>query len=211
MQGAVIRWLVVAVGALLLDAACRPSFAAAADPAADQTPSVMTYAFDGLLFGAAVGLGGGYLRARQGGFEHDDWKPFVLGAGIGALAGPGVGLTLGFVDLATDRPHAQYILRDGKYGAAIGMLLGAITGALVLVRSDEPEHVGFGAAIGTLCGAGLGLLAGVIESTRTPKVAEPAPAPAAAPKQAFRPAPRLTLVRDAAGELRPLFALGARF
>ena len=37
--------------------------------------------------GALVGVSGGYLAARSHGWESDDWRPRVLGAGIGALSG----------------------------------------------------------------------------------------------------------------------------
>src|SRR4051812_26346755 len=71
-------------------------------PSTDQAPSVFTYAYRGLLVGSLTGLGVGYLVARDDGFKGDDWRPFVLGAGIGGLSGAVLGFTLGFVDLASE-------------------------------------------------------------------------------------------------------------
>jgi hypothetical protein len=185
-----------------------PSGAAAAEPSEGQredAPSVLSDALDGLLLGALVGASGGYLRARRHGFDSDDWRPIVLGAGIGALSGVGVGLAAGFVDLAAEHPGAGYIaLRDTLYGTGLGLLLGTITGALVMVGSDKPEHIGFGAAIGGLTGAGVGLAVGLIEG---PRVVKRANQPAAL----GRARPVLALVRDVGGALLPVPAVAARF
>lgn len=136
-------------------------------PHPDYAPSVFSYATDGFWTGAMVGLAGGYLVARQDGFEGDDWRPFVLGGGIGALSGAAVGLTLGFMDLRDDRPGmGSLTLRDMGYGASFGLLIGAVTGALIVIRTDDFEHIGLGAAVGTLSGAGIGLIIGLIEGSR---------------------------------------------
>jgi hypothetical protein len=136
-------------------------------PAPQSSPSVFSYAYRGLLTGGLVGLSGGYIAARRGGFHGEDWRPMVLGAGIGALSGVVVGFTLGFVDLASDHPGRGAIaLRDMLYGAAFGTLVGVIVGALVIIRTHDAENVGFGGAIGSLCGAGLGLGIGIYEGTR---------------------------------------------
>lgn len=136
-------------------------------PNPDYAPSVFTYGFRGLTLGSLVGLSGGYLVARHDGFEGDDWKPLVYGVGIGALAGGGLGLTLGFVDLADDQPGMGNIaLRDMVYGAGFGALVGAITGGLVVIKSGDAEHILFGAAIGTLAGTAVGLAVGLFEGRR---------------------------------------------
>jgi hypothetical protein len=200
-----------------------PSRASAAEPASAQpaslpSTSVFSCAMDGLWLGLLVGSGGGYLRARREGFDSEDWRPVVLGAGIGALSGVGVGLAAGFVDLAADRRsraqarpstrpgRASIALRDTLYGAGLGGLLGAITGALVLVRSDDPEHIGFGAAIGSLAGAGAGLAVGLIEGALVMKRTAPAPATAL-----LRVRPALAWTRDRSGALLPALTLSARF
>ncbi len=136
-------------------------------PRSEFSPSVFTYGFRGLTMGAMVGLGTGYLVARHDGFERDDWKPLVYGLGFGALGGAALGLTLGFVDLADDNPGTgNIILRDMVYGTGFGALVGTIVGALVVIKSHDPEHIPFGAAIGTLAGAGAGLVIGIIEGRR---------------------------------------------
>lgn len=49
--------------------------------------------------------------------HSSDWKPLVYGIDIGALAGAGVGLTLGVVAAAKDKPgRAPYVVRDMAYG-----------------------------------------------------------------------------------------------
>ena len=136
-------------------------------PDPEQAPSVFSYGYRGLLVGALAGAGGGYLAARRGDFHREDWRPLVLGLGIGGLSGAALGLTLGFVDLADDRPGAAAIvLRDMLYGAGFGAVLGLITGCLVIIRTHDAEHALFGAAIGTLAGTGIGLGIGIIEGRR---------------------------------------------
>ena len=161
------RWFYV----VALTIACfLPSSASASGffgPHPDYAPSVFTYGYRGLLTGSLTGLSAGYLVARQDGFEGDDWRPLVLGAGIGALSGSVLGLTLGFVDLSDDQPGmASIALRDMLYGAGFGALLGTITGGLFIIRTHDPEHLLFGAALGTVVGTGLGLVIGLIEGRR---------------------------------------------
>ncbi|MFM2417010.1 MAG: hypothetical protein RL385_1733, partial [Pseudomonadota bacterium] len=136
-------------------------------PKSEYSPSVFTYAFRGFGVGAAGGLAGGYLVARRDGFAWHDYRPLVLGAGIGALAGAGGGLTLGFMDLASDRPgRGNIALRDTLYGTGLGALVGTVAGALVVIRTHDGEHIPFGAAIGTLAGIAGGLIVGLIEGSR---------------------------------------------
>jgi hypothetical protein len=161
------RWFLWLVLALL----CQLPNSASADgffgPHPDYAPSVFTYGYRGLFTGGLVGLSAGYLVARNDGFSDDDWRPLVLGSGIGALSGSVLGLTLGFVDLSDDQPgRASIALRDTLYGAGFGALLGGITGGLVIIRTHDAEHLLFGAALGTLAGSGLGLVIGLIEGKR---------------------------------------------
>jgi drug/metabolite transporter (DMT)-like permease len=174
-------------------------------PNPDAAPSVFSYGYRGLLVGALAGVSGGYLAARRGDFERDDWRPLVLGLGIGGLSGAAIGLTLGFVDLADDRPGAAAIaLRDMLYGAGFGALLGLVTGCLVIIRTRDAEHALFGAAIGTVAGTGIGLGIGIIEGRRivdSPRHAGPRPSYHA----------RLGAVRDSEGRLALGPALVASF
>jgi hypothetical protein len=136
-------------------------------PDPDTAPSVFSYGFRGLFVGALAGVSGGYLAARRGDFQREDWRPLVLGTGIGGLSGAAIGLTLGFVDLAADRPGAYAIaLRDMLYGAGFGAVLGLVVGCLVIIRTHDAEHALFGTAIGTLVGTGVGLGIGIFEGRR---------------------------------------------
>ncbi len=167
MQRVMPWWLFCAV--LVTSALCTPKAQAAGffGPRSEYSPSVFTYGFRGLTMGGLVGLGTGYLVARHDGFDSDDWKPLVYGAGFGALGGAALGLTLGFVDLADDNPGMGNIaLRDMVYGTGFGALVGTIVGALVVIKSHDAEHIPFGAAIGTVSGAGVGLIIGLIEGRR---------------------------------------------
>ena len=131
----------------------------------DQRPSVFTFAYQGLVVGAAAGLAAGYLVAREDGWKtSEDWKPLVYGTGIGALVGSGVGLTVGVVDVAQDKPgRTRYVLRDMAYGVGFGATAGVIAGGLTAISTKKPEHILLGASIGVLSGAVLGAVFGFLE------------------------------------------------
>lgn len=159
-------WLLCAV--LLVLGGAAP---AAADAVVQQTnveadepegPSIISQGYNGLLAGAVVGLGGGYLVGRRDGWEKSDWRGVGLGIGIGALAGAGLGLTLGFMDKGGARA-GRYISRDLMAGAGFGAVLGAISGGISAAIKSEPEHILFGASIGVIAGAGLGIITGIVE------------------------------------------------
>lgn len=162
-----VRWLalIALCGALT---ATRPAHASGFfGPRSEYSPSVFTYGHRGLTVGAIGGLSAGYLVARHDGFQRRDWRPLVLGTGIGALSGAGFGLLLGFADLADDRPGmGNIVLRDMDYGAGFGALVGLIAGGLAIIKTGEPEHLAFGAAVGALSGIGAGLVIGLIEGRR---------------------------------------------
>ena len=128
-------------------------------------PTVFDGAYQGLLVGGTAGLATGYLFARRDGWDSsNDWKPLVYGAGIGALAGSVVGLTLGIVDMSQSRPGRNgYVMRDGLYGAGLGAVLGGIAGGLAAISSKNSEHVLLGGAIGVLSGACFGMGIGFVE------------------------------------------------
>jgi hypothetical protein len=195
-----VRSILLALGLLLL--AGEAQAAGYYGPQSEYSPSVFTYGWRGLAVGGLAGLSLGYIIARDDGFESDDWKPVVYGLGVGALAGGALGLTLGFIDLDDDRPGMGNIaLRDMLYGALFGMAAGAIVGALVLIDSGEPEHILFGAAVGTLSGTLVGLVIGIIEGRRIVD----------SPQHRYPGrglGPSFALTRDSAGQLTPI--VGAR-
>lgn len=158
------RFLLVLV-LLLTVCFCKPAHAAGFfGPSPERAPSVFTYAWRGFTLGAVDGLAVGYIIARDDGYGPGDWKYLAYGAGIGALAGSGVGFTLGFMDLADNRPGtASIVLRDMVYGMGFGIAAGALTGALFMIDSEEPEHILFGASVGAVAGTGLGMVVGFIE------------------------------------------------
>jgi hypothetical protein len=136
-------------------------------PSSERNPSMLSYGFEGLGTGALVGLSVGYIVARRDGFEDSDWRAVGLGAGIGALSGMGLGLGLGAADLASDRPGVGgIVLRDTLYGTGLGGLAGLLGGGISAIVSNDAEHVPFGAAIGGIAGAGVGMIVGFIEGPR---------------------------------------------
>lgn len=156
-----IRILVAA--AVLLVA--RPGQAQPQEPL--YTPSIFTYGFHGFALGSVAGLGAGYLAARSGGWNKDDWQPLAYGAGIGALAGGTLGLSLGITDMVNETPGRGYfILRDGGYGLGFGVATGAIAGGIAAISTKKAEHILFGACIGALAGTGVGIVLGIIEGNR---------------------------------------------
>ncbi len=150
---------------LALALVCLVPSARAADL---QPPTVFDGAYQGLLVGGVAGLSTGYLFARRGGWHSSsDWKPLVYGAGIGALAGSALGLTLGIVDMTQNKPGRNgYVMRDGLYGAGLGAVLGGIAGGLAALSSKKGEHILLGGSIGVLSGACLGMGVGFVEGYR---------------------------------------------
>jgi hypothetical protein len=174
---------------------------AASARAEERRLSVFDYAYEGLALGAGVGLAGGYLVARDDGWQKSDWKPLVYGGGIGALSGAGLGLILGVVDITQSKPNrrAHYVLRDMGLGAGFGFTVGAIAGGLAAISTEKVEHVLFGGAIGVLSGAGLGGILGIFDG---PDKAEHA-------SQPFGVA--IVPVREANGKLAYVPSLSARY
>jgi hypothetical protein len=161
------RWLASLVLLVVLALSNRAHASGLFGPQSQYSPSVFTYGSHGLAVGAMAGLSAGYLVARHDGFRSNDWRPLVLGVGVGALSGAGLGLVLGFVDLADDRPGmGNIVLRDMDYGGGFGAVVGLIAGALTVIKTHEPEHIALGTAIGALSGVGAGLIVGLIEGRR---------------------------------------------
>jgi len=169
----------------------------------DDRPNIFTFAYQGFLVGAGAGLAGGYLVAHEGGLHASDWKPLVYGTGIGALAGIGVGLTLGIIDAAQDKPgRTRYVLRDMGYGEGLGAVVGLIAGGLTALSTRNTEHLLFGASIGVLSGAAVGALFGVIEGGHSR---------AQASRDNGRFALSLVPVAEAGGKFTYLPALSGRY
>jgi len=153
------------VAALL--ACFATSISTSARAAELQPPTVFDGAYQGLLVGALAGGATGYLFARRDGLHSSDWKPLVYGAGIGALTGSVLGLTLGIVDMSQGKPGRNgYVMRDGLYGAGLGAVLGGIAGGLAAISSKKGEHILLGASIGVLSGTCLGMGVGFVEGYR---------------------------------------------
>lgn len=167
-------------------------------------PSPFESGMHGFSMGATVGTAIGYLVAREDGFSERDWRPIVAGMGIGALAGGGLGLTLGLFQSNSPEGAGRgfLVMRGMAHGAQFGFFAGSIAGGLAALESDKLEHVLFGGAIGTLAGATIGLLVGSFE--RNPWAAPPAPPP---PAMSFSLAP----LRNASGGLSLAPVIFGRF
>jgi len=144
--------------------------------AKDDTPSIVSYGFDGFWTGAQIGLASGYLATGRE-YESEEWRKLVFGAGVGALIGVGAGITLGVIDVGSAPPDSGHlILRDVGYGVGLGAIVGTAVGALFLIDSGRPKNLLTGAAIGTVAGAGAGLVFGLIEGAAArPEPAAPLP------------------------------------
>jgi hypothetical protein len=131
---------------------------------ADSAPSIFRYGFNGFWVGAQLGLAMGYLSTGSE-FESGEWKSLVIGAGIGAVSGIGIGITLGVLDSGVASPPGIgfYVLRDVGYGTMLGALGGTAIGAILLLDTGELKTLAVGAAIGALIGAAAGIVLGVIE------------------------------------------------
>ncbi|HEU4581360.1 MAG TPA: hypothetical protein VFS67_24050 [Polyangiaceae bacterium] len=141
-------------------AVAMPALARAAE---EDPPSIIHYGVNGFWTGAQIGLASGYLATGRD-YEAREWRKLVFGAGLGALAGTGLGLTLGIVDAGGPTPGTGWlVLRDTGYGVGLGALAGTATGALFLINSGNPKNLVTGAAIGSLIGAGVGAAVGIIE------------------------------------------------
>jgi hypothetical protein len=130
-----------------------------------EHPSILSYGFDGLIDGATIGLAVGYLSTGPH-YQSREWRKLVIGTGVGAIAGLGIGITLAVVDDSVQGPGlGMYALRDTGYGTILGALSGAVIGALFYVGSDHPKDVLVGASIGAIVGTGVGIAIGIIEGS----------------------------------------------
>ena len=159
-------WRVASTITLLAGFWLSPSLSEAAE---NDTPSVISYGFDGFWTGAQIGLASGYLATGRE-YESDEWRKLVFGAGVGALIGVGTGITLGIFDLGSGPPPTGHIiLRDVSYGVGLGAIVGTAVGALFLIDDGRPKNLLTGAAVGSVVGAGAGLVFGVIEGAGSSK------------------------------------------
>lgn len=144
--------------------------------AADEPPSIITYGTNGFWTGAQIGVATAYLATGKD-YESREWRKLVFGAGVGALSGVAIGITLGIVDSGSTPPATGWlVLRDAGYGIGLGSLVGLATGALFMLDSPDTKYLMRGLAIGSLAGAGVGVVVGVIqgmqsEPEETPKAA----------------------------------------
>lgn len=140
-----------------------------AAPVSDR-PSVWQQSMQGFLGGSLVGLSVAYLFVHGG--RNEAWRDLLLGAGIGAVSGAGLGFGLGLLDAADDSSgRLRYVTRDMLYGTGVGALVGGVTGGLVALKSGEAKDILLGGAIGVISGSVLGIVAGLVEGQlRRPKV-----------------------------------------
>ena len=191
-----LRGLAVALAFLVV--AVVPAGVRAQTPAESPGPaSVFSTGMRGIFLGSGVGLAAGYLVARGDGWDKDDdWRTLGYGTAIGALAGAGVGIGLGVADVASPPPVGGMYLQYMAGGATFGTAVGALGGLIGWLSSNDPEHILFGAAIGSLAGTALGAGLAVLEHRR---------------RMPARLALTLAPVRDAAGVTNALPALVGRF
>lgn len=144
-------------------------FAAAGRASAEEPPAAVAYGFDGFWTGAQIGLATGYLATGPE-YESHEWRKLMWGAGIGALAGTGIGITLGILDVGSAPPHTGHlILRDVGYGLGLGAIVGAAVGGLVWADGGRPKNLLTGAAVGAVAGAGAGVVFGLLEAALASK------------------------------------------
>lgn len=126
--------------------------------------STLRYVVSGFFAGGLAGLGAGYLATDRG-HASEAWRGLVLGSGIGALTGAGLGVALAILDASSDRqlPPGRYVMRDAAYGTLLGAALGATVGGLVALETHDGSDALFGASIGGLSGFALGAVIGVLE------------------------------------------------
>jgi hypothetical protein len=124
-------------------------------------PSTFRYAMHGLIGGSLVGLASGYLFARDD--DEDRARTLAFGAGVGALSGAALGLSLGLLD-GPDEGGGYYVVRDAFYGVGFGAIVGAIGGGLAAVRGAPGERVLLGTAVGAISGFGVGLITGLVQA-----------------------------------------------
>jgi len=197
MQSNFVRWGACAL--LSVGFWSLPSVASAQE----EAPSIVRYGFDGFWTGAQVGLASGYIATGDD-YESSEWRKLVFGAGVGALAGVGVGITLGIVDVGEPPPRAGWIiLRDTGYGLGLGAVVGTAVGALFIIDSGDPKDLLVGASYGTLAGAAAGIAFGLIEAAGQKRDHGPASA-------SDSPAVRFTLV-GSEGSWLPLPAVQGQF
>lgn len=128
--------------------------------------SIFGFGYRGMFTGTLAGLGVSYFVAQSN--QHVA-RDLGLSLGIGALAGTGLGLTLGVLD-QVGLSSAYYVSRDLTYGVFFGATVGAIAGGVSALAGGAGKDVAFGAATGSLSGLGLGLIVGLIEGQfRTPR------------------------------------------
>lgn len=158
------RWLTLAAAAFALFSFATPNRCFAEE---DSTPSILGYALEGFGTGIATGFASGYLATGPK-FEGGEWRTVLLGGGIGALTGLGIGVILGIVDASTvpnGRGVGFYIMRDSNYGYTVGALAGGVVGVLLWAGGGVAKDVLLGLAWGTVIGAGAGIIMGIIEGS----------------------------------------------
>jgi len=161
------RVLMILIGACVFVSASPAQAAGYYERDIERAPSVINYGFRGFGIGTLLGVSAGYLIARDDHWGSDEWKKMGIGMGVGAIAGSLGGLAVGLYDLSLEKPGVgRIVMRDSLYGSCLGMLVGAVAGALFVIKSDDWEDVALGASIGSLSGAAIGIAIGFIEGPK---------------------------------------------
>jgi len=162
------KYFLFIAATLIITGLSQPAWAAGFfGPDPEKAPSVITYGFRGAGIGTILGLSAGYLALRDFEDHEDEWRDLGKAVGISAIIGTAGGLAIGFYDLSLEDPGVgSIVLRDCLYGSGLGGLVGALSGGIAAIDSEDGEDVALGASIGSLCGAALGIVIGFIEGPR---------------------------------------------
>lgn len=159
-----------------------------ADP---EMNTVMDYGIRGFWTGITMGFAAGYINY----IDNGDDKAALKGIAYGGIAGAGVGLVVGIIDLNSRYSGVgNIIIRDMNSGMLLGGIVGTCVGFINLLDTEQGKDLFLGASWGIIAGGVLGLVVGIYEGPK-----------AAAKKYAYNPnnSPKLWVKSTDKGE--PMF------